>query len=247
MLQKRKKQTEKLTWHFQYFSCTETLVSQLKQYFSVLLISWLGHENPGTRQPLSSFPLAYHCMLVCLFSHFTLFYAPPLFQCIPILQVLRICRLHSCTILMCFTMCSQRKSPSKSHAELDHRNPAVHSQGPLLLLAVCRPTWWGTEREKDWVAGGGVRGQQGAQISQLLVHKLCPLSEIQQISRKASTYRGETADRKWIEMVLFKWDTTCAWTTKLFFFCWLQTVKFCMLHHWNVQWDKAQASKRATP
>ncbi|TNN78318.1 hypothetical protein EYF80_011558 [Liparis tanakae] len=47
------------------------------------------------------------------------------------------------------------KSPGKPLAELDHRDPAVHSQGPLLLLAARRPTPRG---EKEWVAGGGGGG-----------------------------------------------------------------------------------------
>ncbi|CAB1430346.1 unnamed protein product [Pleuronectes platessa] len=54
-----------------------------------------------------------------------------------------------------------RKSPCKPLAELDHRSPAVHSQGPLLLLAVSRPTWSGGERRKEWVAGGGGGGARG--------------------------------------------------------------------------------------
>lgn len=137
--------TERLSWHSEYFFGRESSVSQLKYCFSVLLISWLGPEKPGTRQPLSSLPLAYHHLLVCLFSPFSLFHAlafkpfisPPF---IPILSVYCICRPRSRGYCFAFYYSAhRRKSPSRS--ESDRRNPAVHSRRPLLLLAVSRPTW----------------------------------------------------------------------------------------------------------
>lgn len=219
---KQTKPTKRLSWHSQYFSCTESSVSQLKYCFSVLSISWLGHEKPGTRQPLSSLPLAYHRMYVCSLTLFSLCSCFMYFFS-------RLSRSSPCTVFVTLVLvlflcvllfCSQRKSFSKPLAELDHRNPAVHSEGPLLLLAVYRPTWWGSEREKEWVAGGGAQGQQGAQISQLLVHKLCP--PCQRLSRSAGKQahtqgQDKTADRKWIEMVLTG-DSSCTQTTKPFMF-----------------------------
>jgi len=69
-----------------------------------------------------------------------------------------------------------KKSPGKPLSELDHRDPAVHSQGPLLLLAARRPTRWGSERGERvggrrrskgrGKVGGGPEG--GSPISQLL-------------------------------------------------------------------------------
>lgn len=101
--------TERLSWHSQYFFGRESSASQLKYCFSVLLISWLGPEKPGTRQPLSSLPLAYHHLLVCLFSPFSLFHAlafkpfisPPF---IPIFSVHCICRPRSRAIVSHFTI-----------------------------------------------------------------------------------------------------------------------------------------------
>lgn len=65
--------------------------------------------------------------------------------------------LVSCDTLMRFTIPLTERIPL---AELDHRSPAVHSQGPLLLLAV-RSRPGRAVREKEWVAGGGARAVGG--------------------------------------------------------------------------------------
>lgn len=117
----------------------------------MLLISWLGHEKPGTRQPLSSLPLDYHRTLVCLFSYFSLFYGSCFYAHVfpPLIPILSFCVLYlsssfSCVLL--FRSRRKKKSLSEPLAELDHRNPAVHSQGPLLLLAVSRANLVGAAR-----------------------------------------------------------------------------------------------------
>lgn len=78
-------------------------------------------------------------------------------------------------ILKCFTLPLREKTPPANHllSEIT-QTPAVHSQGALLLLAVSRPTWEGSKRENEWVAGGEHKSRRGGKISQLLVHKLCP-------------------------------------------------------------------------
>ncbi len=139
-----------------------------------------------------------------------------LFSFIPILSVILILVLFLYVLL--FDL--QRKNPGEPLAELDHRNPAVHSQGPLLLLAVSRADLVG-QREGERV--GGRRRSAGA-VGGTDFPAVCPhaLPPCQRLSRSAGTRadtkkRDKTADRKWIEVVLLKGDRSHTQATELFF------------------------------